>query len=322
MSMDRGTSRAPGIAALPAAMAGVGAWPAPRAVLELLKPVTWFPPMWAYLCGAVSAGLFAGGVDHSRLLPVLAGVVLAGPLVCGTSQAVNDWFDRHVDAINEPDRVIPSGRMPGRSGLHVAIAGTVLSMLWASALGLPVLLATLVGLAAAWAYSAPPVRLKLNGWLGNGAVGFSYESLPWFTAAAVVLAAMPPWQISVIALLYGFGAHGILTLNDFKAIKGDTELGVRSLPVRLGPVGAAWWTASSMLGAQALVAALLLHWDAGLQAAIVLAVMAGQAALLAPFIKRPVERALGVSAFGVALYVTGMMAAATALPRIIAAVTP
>ncbi|NCW15934.1 MAG: bacteriochlorophyll/chlorophyll a synthase, partial [Rhodobacteraceae bacterium] len=27
------------------------------AALELIKPITWFPPMWAYACGAVSAGV-------------------------------------------------------------------------------------------------------------------------------------------------------------------------------------------------------------------------------------------------------------------------
>jgi chlorophyll/bacteriochlorophyll a synthase len=248
--------------------------------------------MWAYLCGAVSAGLFASSLHQDRLLPVVAGIILAGPLVCGTSQAVNDWFDRHVDAINEPDRVIPSGRMPGRWGLAVAIIGTGVSMAWAAALGAAVFVATLIGLAAAWAYSAPPLRLKLNGWFGNGAVGFSYESLPWFTVVAVVLGGNP-------------------------AIKGDRELGVRSLPVQLGPTGAAWWTAISMLGAQAAVLGLLWHWDKPVQAAIVAAIMLGQAVLLARFIARPVERALGVSAFGVSLYVTGMMAAATALPSII-----
>jgi chlorophyll/bacteriochlorophyll a synthase len=144
-----------------------------------------------------------------------------------------------------------------------------------------------------------------------------HESLPWFTAAAVVLGGNPPWPVTLVALLYGFGAHGILTLNDFKAIKGDRELGVRSLPVQLGPTGAAWWTAISMLGAQAAVLGLLWHWDKPVQAAIVAAIMLGQAVLLARFIARPVERALGVSAFGVSLYVTGMMAAATALPSII-----
>ncbi len=290
--------------------------PSAKAVLELLKPVTWFPPMWAYFCGAVSAGLFAGGLHTDRLAYVIGGVVLAGPMVCGTSQAVNDWFDRHVDAINEPNRVIPSGRMPGRWGLYVAIAGTFISAAFAVTLGLWVFLATLVGLAAAWAYSAPPFRLKLNGWFGNGAVGFSYESLPWFTAAAATLGVLPSWQTCVMAFLYGFGAHGILTLNDFKAIKGDTELGVGSLPVQLGARGAADWTAFSMLSAQAAVIALLVNWSKPAHALAVCILVLAQAALLYWFSRKPVERALGVSAFGVLLYVTGMMVTATALPSI------
>ncbi len=77
------------------------------AVLELLKPITWFAPMWAFMCGIVSSGQPLSG----RWALALVGVALSGPLVCGTSQAVNDWFDRHVDAINEPGRPIPSGRI-------------------------------------------------------------------------------------------------------------------------------------------------------------------------------------------------------------------
>jgi chlorophyll synthase len=84
--------------------------PASSAVLELLKPVTWFPPMWAFGCGAVSSGV---PLSQAWAL-ALAGIVLAGPLLCASSQATNDWFDRHVDAINEPGRPIPSGRIPGR----------------------------------------------------------------------------------------------------------------------------------------------------------------------------------------------------------------
>ena len=96
--------------------------------------------------------------------------LLAGPLVCATSQAVNDWFDRHVDAINEPHRPIPSGRMPGRWGLYIAIA-------WTAAVAAGRAGARALGLrrgggrpALAWAYSAPPLRLKRNGWWGNAAV--------------------------------------------------------------------------------------------------------------------------------------------------------
>ena len=283
-------------------------WPRPSAVISLFKPITWFPPMWAYLCGVVSVGFAT-----DRLVPVIAGIVLAGPVVCGTSQAINDWFDRHVDAINEPDRVIPSGRMPGRWGLGLAIAGTLLGLGLGFALGPFVGIATIIGLAMAWAYSAPPFRFKQNGWIGNGAVGFSYETLPWLTAAAASLGGAPDWQVFAIALLYGLGAHGIMTLNDFKAINGDTAIGIRSLPVQLGARGAAIACTVTMIGAQIGVLALLLSWGAVQSAAVVAAVTAGQAVLLGRFIARPVERALQVSAFGVLLYVIGMMASAVAL---------
>jgi chlorophyll synthase len=86
--------------------------PSISAVAELLKPITWFPPMWAFACGAISSGVSPDG----QWPIIITGIVLAGPMVCATSQAVNDWFDRHVDAINEPQRPIPSGRIPGRWG--------------------------------------------------------------------------------------------------------------------------------------------------------------------------------------------------------------
>ena len=105
--------------------------PAPQDFLELLKPVTWFAPMWAFMCGAVSSGqAFAG-----QGLAVAAGIVLSGPLLCASSQAVNDWQDRDVDAINQPDRPIPSGRITPNQGAAIAIAWTLLSAFVAALLG-------------------------------------------------------------------------------------------------------------------------------------------------------------------------------------------
>jgi chlorophyll/bacteriochlorophyll a synthase len=115
------------------------ALPAPSAIAELFKPVTWFPPMWAFACGVVASGESVS----ERWALVAAGVVLAGPMVCATSQAVNDWFDRHVDAVNEPQRPIPSGRMPGRWGLYMALLWTLLSLLLASVIGPVALVAAL-----------------------------------------------------------------------------------------------------------------------------------------------------------------------------------
>ena len=285
-------------------------WPAPSAVLELLKPITWFPPMWAFACGVVSSGRPI--LDNWSL--VLLGVVLAGPLVCAMSQAINDWYDRDVDAINEPQRPIPSGRIPGRWGLYIAMIWTVLSLLVASALGTWVFVSAIVGLVLAWAYSAPPFRLKRNGWWGNAACGLSYESLAWVTGtAAMIGGALPRIEVLWLALLYGIGAHGIMTLNDFKAIKGDAQMGIRSLPVQLGADGAARAASAIMALPQVVVIALLLHWERPLQAAIVAGLLALQGWMMLRFISTPVERALWYSGFGVPLYVSGMMAAAVAV---------
>ena len=86
-------------------------------LLELIKPVTWIPPMWACLCGVVSVGAFSS----NNTILILSGLLLAGPLVCGMSQAVNDWCDRHVDAINQPERPIPSGRVSAGWGFLLAL---------------------------------------------------------------------------------------------------------------------------------------------------------------------------------------------------------
>ena len=279
-------------------------------VAELLKPITWFPPMWAFACGMVSTGQ---SLSDNWLL-IIGGILLAGPLVCATSQAVNDWFDRHVDAINEPDRPIPSGRMPGRWGLYIAVIWTALSLLWAWQLGPWGFAASGLGLVLAWAYSAPPVRLKANGWWGNSACALSYEGLAWVTGAAVMLGgAMPSPDTIVVALLFSLGAHGIMTLNDFKAVQGDALMGVRSLPVQMGVTKAAWTACGFMLVAQWAVAALLVHWGLPNAALAVLLLSAAQLPLMVRFIQQPVEKALSVSAFGVPLFVSGMMVSAWSL---------
>ncbi|HYN77328.1 MAG TPA: chlorophyll synthase ChlG [Lamprocystis sp. (in: g-proteobacteria)] len=284
--------------------------PSPGAVLELLKPITWFPPMWAFACGVVSSG-----VPFSGRWPLIAvGVVLAGPLVCATSQAVNDWYDRHVDAINEPNRPIPSGRIPGRWGLYIAIIWSLLSAVVAASLGTWVFWSTALGLVLAWAYSAPPVRLKRNGWWSNTAVGFSYEGLAWVTGAALMLGgALPDWRILSLAALYSLGAHGILTLNDFKAIQGDQQMGVRSLPVQLGVRGAAWAACLFMALPQVVVVWLLFAWGQPNHGAAVAVVLSIQVAMMVRFLGDPIARALWLSAFGVMVYVTGMMISAWAL---------
>ncbi|QYU67236.1 chlorophyll synthase ChlG [Leptolyngbya sp. 15MV] len=282
--------------------------PSPAVVLELLKPITWFPPMWAFGCGLVASG---AGLEGWPLM--LLGILLAGPLVCGMSQAVNDWFDRHVDAINEPHRPIPSGRIAGTWGLRIALAGTLLSLLVAWATGPWVLAATMLGLACAWAYSAPPLRFKASGWLGPAVVALSYEGLSWFTGAAVMAGALPRGEVLVVLLLYSFGAHGIMTLNDFKAVAGDRATGLRSLPVTLGVARAARLACLVMAGAQVVVIAVLASWGLLWSAAIVAVLLLGQLAAMPRLLRDPARFAPWYNGTGVTMYVLGMLAAALGL---------
>jgi chlorophyll synthase len=280
------------------------------AVAELFKPITWFPPMWAFACGVVASGVAVEG----QWLLVCLGVVLAGPLVCATSQAVNDWFDRHVDAINEPNRPIPSGRIPGRWGLYLALLWTAVSLVVALALGPWGFGAAVIGLCLAWAYSAPPLRLKNNGWWGNAACGLSYEGIAWSTGAAIMAGgAMPDRRSLGLALLYSIGAHGIMTLNDFKSVQGDRQMGVRSLPVQLGEQRAAGVACWLMGLAQLAVALLLFLWGRPGHGLAVSVLLMLQLVMMDHFLANVRPRALWYSGFGVPLFVAGMMVSAFAL---------
>jgi chlorophyll/bacteriochlorophyll a synthase len=291
--------------------------PSPRAVLELFKPYTWFPPMWAFMCGVVSTG-----APFSEKWPLaLAGAVLAGPMICATSQAVNDWYDREVDAINEPNRPIPSGRIPGKWGLYISIVWSIASLVLAATLGIWVFVAACVGLVLAWIYSAPPVRLKQNGWWGAGACALSYEGITWFTGAAVVTQALPNAKILILAALYALGAHGIMTLNDFKAEAGDRQMGIASLPVTLGPVKAAWVACIIMVVAQVGVVTFLWSWGLPLYAAIVGFGILIQVAFMRHLMTNPSKLAPWYNGTGILLYVLGMLASAIGVGTLLGATT-
>src|SRR5262249_20909965 len=214
------------------------------------------------------------------------------------------------DAINEPHRPIPSGRMPGRWGFYVAVVWSLCSLLLATLLGIWGFAATIVGLALAWAYSAPPLRLKRNGWWGNAACAACYEGLPWITGAALMVAAWPNWRVVVMAALYSLGAHGIMTLNDFKSVEGDRRSAIMSLPVLLTPEIAAKVACVAMAVPQCVVLSLLLAWGHMQHAAAVALLLIAQLVLMARLLRDPRANAPWYNATGTSLYVIGMMVTA------------
>ena len=219
--------------------------------------------------------------------------------------------------INQPERPIPSGRIPDRWGLGLAIGGTVVSALVAALVGRWVFLATLAGLAIGWAYSAPPLRLKASGIWGPAACALAYEGLTWFTGASVMAGGLPDGRILALLGLYSLGAHGIMTLNDFKAVAGDRAMGLRSLPVVLGVDRAARVACIVMAVPQIVVVALLLHWGLAWFAAGVAIGVAGQIALMFRLLGDPLGRTPWYNATGTSLYVFGMLGAAFGVAQLV-----
>jgi chlorophyll synthase len=277
--------------------------------LALMKPVTWFAPMWAFLCGAVASG--AVGWDLSDIARILLGVVLAGPILCGVSQVINDYFDRDVDALNEPHRLIPAGLVTLRQVVITILVLGSLGSIIALNLGGSVSLLTGMGLLLAIAYSAPPLRGKRNGWVGNTLVAISYEGLAWL-AGHTTFAPLTHSSF-IIAALYSVGAHGIMSINDYKSIAGDKLSGIRTIPVLYGPKRAAWLIVITMNLAQIGVITAFALWGNWLIAAAITGILLVQLPLQRGFLRQPTERYLKFSAIGVSIFVWGMMVAAVGL---------
>ena len=272
------------------------------------KPGTWFAPMWAMLVGCVAGG---AAWDLASVGRVLAGMIMAGPLLCAFSQVVNDWYDRDVDRINEPDRPTAANLLAPRT---IALIATLLA---AGALGIAYALGPLVvwlalgGLVLALAYSAPPLRLKArNGWLANAACAFAYEGFAWVAGAAAF------GHVSrgtvVLAALYSLGSHGLMTLNDFKSIEGDRTLGLRSIPAMLGIDGALKAAFACIDVFQLLAIAYVAWHQAWIAAAVMFALFVVQLPMQRKMATDPAKLAPWYCASAIPPFVWGMLAAALA----------
>jgi chlorophyll synthase len=277
--------------------------------LKLMKPITWFGPMWAFLCGAIASGATQWVLaDIGR---ILIGMLLAGPVLCGISQVMNDYYDREIDAINEPNRLIPSGRVSMPQVFITLAALLIIGAGLAFVMGIGVTVLSLMGMVLAIMYSAPPVRAKRNGWLGNTVVAFSYEGLAW-AAGHIAFASLTGPSI-FLAVLYSIGSHGIMSINDYKSIAGDAISGIRTIPVQYGTRKAAWIIVVAMDVVQVIVIGSFLIWGNWIVALVLVGVLLAQLPTQRNFIKAPEEQYLKFSAIGVSFFVWGMMAAAIGL---------
>ena len=62
------------------------------------------------LCGAAASGHFEW--TPTDVAKSATCMLMSGPLLTGYTQTINDYYDKDIDAINEPNRPIPSGDQP------------------------------------------------------------------------------------------------------------------------------------------------------------------------------------------------------------------
>lgn len=284
--------------------------------LALMNPVTWLAPAWAFLCGAVASGAWEWSLGS--LGRVALGMMMAGPILCGLSQVVNNYCDREVDAINEPHRPVPSGLVSLRHVQVMAFLLTVAGSSIALFLGREVALFVGIGLIFAISYSLKPFRAKRNGWVGNALVAFSYEGLAWVAGHAALTAPLfwessNLWKSVTLAILYSVSAHGIMTVNDFKSMVGDAQMGIKSIPVMYGKHVAAWLVVGKMSLAQVVVVALMFWWGNPVAATVVLLLLLAQVLPFRRFLEDPAQNAVYFNLTAIQLSIWGMFISALGL---------
>lgn len=285
--------------------------------LQLMKPITWIPLIWGVVCGAASSGNYSWNLENFLMSATC--MLLTGPLMTGYTQTLNDFYDKEIDAINEPYRPIPSGiiSIPQvvTQILVLLLTGVGLSYLldlWAGHDFPIITILCLVGAFIAYIYSAPPLKLKQNGWLGNYALGSSYIALPWWTGHA--LFGELNLTIVILTLFYSFAGLGIAVVNDFKSVEGDEKLGLKSLPVMFG-IGTAAWICVLMIDIfQAGVAAYLISIHENLYAVILLLMVIPQITFQDMyFLRNPLENDVKYQASAQPFLVLGMLITGLAL---------
>ncbi len=283
-------------------------------LLRFLKPVTWIPVIWSFLCGAVASGSF-GWADFLGV-KFLLGMLLTGPLASGTCQMLNDYFDRDLDGINEPWRPIPGGEISLQRATFLIAVWSMLSIIVGYLIHPLIALYVVVGIINAHLYSANPIKLKKRLWAGNIIVAVSYLIIPWIAGAIAYNPEFSPHSISpslIVATLFAVSSTGTMTINDFKSVEGDRKIGVRTLPVVFGEEKAALIAAILIDVGQLMAAAYLLMLGQSVLAVLVALLILPQFFLQFLLVKSPKTMDVRYNAIAQNFLVAGMLVCAFAI---------
>ena len=197
-----------------------------RGGLELTRPAN------CVAAGVLTAtGAFVAGIGDAGVPAALAVVTTA--LAVAAGNAINDYFDREIDAINRPDRPIPRGAVSPRGALGFSAALFGLAIGFAALLPLAALAIAAVNLVALVTYTTV---FKGTPGLGNALVSYLVGSTFLFGGAAVG-SLEAPLVLGALAALSTFTRE---VIKDVEDLAGDREEGLRTLPVAIGARRSLW----------------------------------------------------------------------------------
>jgi geranylgeranylglycerol-phosphate geranylgeranyltransferase len=200
---------------------GIGA--AARGALELTRPVN------AVVAGMLTfIGSFVAVPVASLSAVPVAAAVGATVLATGAGNAINDYFDRDIDRINDPDRPIPRGAISPQGALAFSVGLFLVAVVVALAL-LPVLAIAIavVNLVALVTYTE---FFKGKPGVGNALVAYLGGSTFLFGGAAVESVG----PTVVLFLLAALSTLAREIIKDVEDVAGDREEGLNTLPIAVG----------------------------------------------------------------------------------------
>jgi geranylgeranylglycerol-phosphate geranylgeranyltransferase len=199
-------------------------------------------------CLMMGFAVIVGEVISSQTVPARAAFYgfMTGFFLLAASMLLNDYFDREIDAINQPQRPIPAGVIRASEAVSFAIILASVGMLFAANSGVWTLLIAVVSMILMLAYNA---RVKRLGLIGNAFVSVNV-AVPFIYGGFAV--GSPTWSLGIFAALAFLSSMGREIIKGIVDVPGDTAKGVRSVAVTRGNAHAAKAGAILFLAAVAL----------------------------------------------------------------------
>jgi geranylgeranylglycerol-phosphate geranylgeranyltransferase len=186
-------------------------------------------------CFMMGFAVIVGEAIASSVIPAGAAFYgfMTGFLLLGCSMILNDYCDREIDAINDPQRPLPAGRIAPLEAISFAVILASIGFLCATKTGIWTLIIAAVSMSISVAYNS---HFKKTGLLGNGMVSANVAVPFIYGGFAVGSSSWPLLIFAVLAFLSSFGREIVKGIVD---VAGDTAKGVRSVAVIKGNSDAA-----------------------------------------------------------------------------------